>query len=71
MNKGGILKVTIIAGLIVAIISIFILTPLSEKIFKKDSSIKIIEKAYNSPNNEKTNLAIMNEEARKIAFLHI
>lgn len=42
MNKESSLKIATIAGIIVAAITVFIFTPLSEMIFQKDNSVKII-----------------------------
>jgi len=50
MDKKGALKIAIIAGLIVAAITVFIFTPLSEKIFEKTISVKTIEKDKNTTN---------------------
>ncbi len=52
MNKEDALKIAIISGLIVAAITIFVYTPLSEKIFKRDSSVKIIAEENENIANE-------------------
>jgi translation elongation factor EF-Ts len=61
MNKESALKIAIISGLIVAAIAIFVFTPLSEKIFKKDSSVKIIEEKDKSTIHWKDEQSLIND----------